>query len=107
MRSMDIFDALADPTRRKIVELLADSGPLPASEICDHFPVSRPAISQHLKALRLAGLVEMEKQAQQRIYRLNPQAVQHLESWAKGLTQVWSQRYQALDALLELEKKKL
>jgi DNA-binding transcriptional ArsR family regulator len=104
---MDVFDALADPTRRKIMELLANNGPLSASDICDQFPVSPPAISQHLKVLREAQLVWVEKQAQQRIYRLNPQAMLELEDWTKRLTRLWSQRFEALDRLLETEKQKL
>jgi DNA-binding transcriptional ArsR family regulator len=104
---MDKFDALADPTRRKIIEILAGSGELSATEICERFNVSPPAISQHLKILREAGLVRMEKRAQQRIYQVNPQAVLELEDWAKGIKQLWSQRFAALDALLEVEKNKL
>jgi DNA-binding transcriptional ArsR family regulator len=104
---VDIFNALADPTRRKIIELLADSGPLSASDICSRFPVSPPAISQHLKLLREAQLVQVEKQAQQRIYRINPQAMLELEDWAKRLMQLWSERFEALDQLLAAEKKKL
>lgn len=104
---MDVFNALADPTRRKIMELLADSGPLSASDICSRFPVSPPAISQHLKVLREAQLVHMRKQAQQHIYQINPQAMLELEDWAKHLTQLWSERFDALDRLLETEKKKL
>ncbi len=104
---MDVFNALADPTRRKIMELLADSGPLSASDICNQFPVSPPAISQHLKVLREAQLVRMEKQAQQRIYRINPQAMLELEDWAKKLSQVWQERFEALDQVLAAEKKKL
>jgi DNA-binding transcriptional ArsR family regulator len=104
---VDVFNALADPTRRKIMELLADSGPLSASDICSRFPVSPPAISQHLKVLREAQLVHMRKQAQQHIYQINPQTMLELEDWAKHLTQLWSERFDALDRLLETEKKKL
>jgi DNA-binding transcriptional ArsR family regulator len=104
---VDVFNALADPTRRKIMELLADSGPLSASDICSRFPVSPPAISQHLKVLREAQLVRMQKQAQQHIYQINPQAMLELEDWAKHLTQLWRERFDALDRLLETEKKKL
>lgn len=79
---MDTFYALADPTRRKIIEMLIRHGPLSATEIYDHFPVSRPAISQHLQVLRQANLVQVEKRAQQRIYRVNPQTMRELELWA-------------------------
>jgi len=103
---MDIFYALADPTRRKILELLARQGELPASEIYANFKASPPAISQHLKVLREAGLVNMEKRAQQRIYRINPQAMLEVEDWSNQLTQLWNQRLDALDELLKIEKEK-
>ena len=102
---MDKFSALSDPTRRKIIEMLASNGPMSASDICEQFKVSPPAISQHLKALREADLVQMEKQAQQRIYQLNPDGMHELEDWAKSLLQLWDQRFDALDALLEREKR--
>ena len=101
---MDKFSALADPTRRKIIELLAKSGELPATEISDHFSVSAPAISQHLKILRQVKLVRMEKRAQQRIYRLEPDTLQDLEAWARRMTQLWSQRFDGLDQLLKSDK---
>ncbi len=103
---MDIFSALADPTRRKIMELLASYGHLTATEIADKFEMTPPAISQHLKILREANLVQMEKHAQQRIYRINPGAMLELEGWAKQLTDLWSQRLDALDEVLQAEKKK-
>ncbi len=105
--AMDIFFALADPTRRKIVELLASSGPLTATEICSHFTVSSPAISQHLKVLREARLVQMEKQAQQRIYCLDPASMHDLEDWASRLERLWTERFAALDRLLASEKARI
>ena len=104
---MDSFYALAEPTRRKIIELLAGQGELSATEICDRFQVSAPAISQHLKVLREAGLVQVEKRAQQRIYKLNPQAMTDVEEWARQVTQSWNERFDALEAVLQQEKKKL
>jgi DNA-binding transcriptional ArsR family regulator len=101
---MDEFYALADPTRRKILEMLASTGELPATQIYEKFPVSHSAISQHLKVLREANLVSMEKRAQQRIYRLNPNAMLAFEDWAKRLTELWLQRYEALDAILQAEQ---
>lgn len=102
---MDMFSALAGPTRRKILEMLARNGQLSATEICEKFQVSPPAISQHLKVLREAKLVLMEKRAQQRIYRINPDAMLELEEWASQITQLWNQRFDALDQVLEAEKK--
>jgi DNA-binding transcriptional ArsR family regulator len=65
--------------------------------------MSAPAISQHLKVLREAGVVTMEKRAQQRIYRINPQAMHEVESWAGRMTQLWQRRFDALDDLLREE----
>jgi DNA-binding transcriptional ArsR family regulator len=103
---MDIFIAIAEPTRRRIIEMLATDGQLSATDICDKFHISHPAISQHLKVLREANLVQMEKRAQQRIYKINPDTLHELESWAKRLTDQWDQRFNALDKLLKEEKKK-
>lgn len=101
---MDIFYALADPNRRRIMELLANEGPLTATEISSHFSVSPPAISQHLKVLREAKLVQMEKRAQQRIYQINRDAMRELQDWAESVAQLWRQRFDALEKVLETEK---
>ena len=103
---MDKFAALADPTRRKIIELLARHGELPATEISDQFEITPQAISQHLRVLRKAKLVQVEKRAQQRIYRINPAAVLELEDWARQLRQLWDQRFDAIDKILKEEKRK-
>ena len=103
---MDMFVALADSTRRNILELLARSGELSATAIYEQFPISPQAISQHLKVLREAHLVEMEKHAQKRLYRLNPQALSEFEAWIQQVQQRWSERFEALDVVLENEKKK-
>ena len=105
---MDMFVALADPTRRSILELLAGSGELSATAIYEHFPaVSPQAVSQHLKVLREANLVEMEKRAQKRMYRLNPQALSQFEAWVQQTRYRWEERFSALDAILEREKQKI
>jgi len=103
---MDIFYALADPTRRKILELLASQGQLSATQIYANFAISPPAISQHLKVLREAKLVKMEKHAQQRIYQINPEAMLELEDWSKNLAQLWNQRFDVLDEIIKVEKEK-
>jgi len=103
---MDMFVALADPTRRNILELLANSGELAATAIYEQFPVSPQAVSQHLKVLREANLVEMEKRAQKRLYRLNPHTLSQFEEWVQQMQQRWSERFDALDTVLESEKKK-
>jgi DNA-binding transcriptional ArsR family regulator len=104
--TMDLFVALADPTRRTILELLATRGELSATAIYEQFPVSPQAISQHLKILREANLVEMEKRAQKRVYRLNLQTLSQFEAWVQQTQQRWSERFDALDTVLEREKQK-
>ena len=103
---MDMYVALADPTRRHILELLATNGELSATAIYEQFPVSPQAISQHLKVLREAHLVDMEKRAQKHVYRLNPQTLSQFEAWVQQMQQRWSERFDALETVLESEKKK-
>src|SRR6266700_542258 len=100
---MDMFVAIADPTRRNILELLANRGELSATAIYEQFPVSPQAISQHLKVLRETNLVEMEKRAQKHLYRLNPQTLSQFEAWVQHMQQRWSERFDALDQVLERE----
>lgn len=77
---MELFAALADPVRREVVELLA-AGPVAAGEIAERFPVSRPAVSRHLRVLREAGLVESEVRGQHRVYALRRAGLAPLEEW--------------------------
>ena len=100
------FSALADPTRFRIIEMLAMSGRMPVSRIGSHFAISPPAISQHLKLLKEANLVQVEVQAQQRIYSLNPSGISEIEDWVSKMKQMWEQRFDALDELLKEEVKK-
>ena len=102
-----MFVALADPTRRNILELLAASGELSATALYEHFSISPQAVSQHLKVLREAHLVEMEKQAQKRLYRLNPQTLSQFEVWVQQMQQMYEDRFSSLDAVLESEKQRL
>ncbi len=105
--TQELFNALADPTRRNIIELLATRGQLSATDICDNFDASPPAISQHLKVLREARFVRVEKRAQQRIYQVNREAMSEIEGWVQTMTKRYDARYDALDKVLEAEKKKL
>lgn len=104
---MDTFAALAEPTRRDILIMLVNSGELSASEIYNKFTVSAPAISQHLKVLREAKLVDMEKRAQQRIYTVNPAGMYELETWIKNFTKRMDERFSRLDKVLEAEKNRM
>lgn len=83
---MDIFYALSAPIRRQIVELLAEGNKLAASVIAENFNVSPSAISQHLKVLLEADILQMHKAAQQRLYELNPDALKELETWVEQMS---------------------
>lgn len=97
---MDRFAALAEPNRRRIIEMIAENGKMAAREISDKFDISAPAVSQHLKVLREADLIQMEKRAQQRIYSINPQGMDEMWEWLGQMRKFWSERFDALDALL-------
>lgn len=99
---MNTFDALADPTRRQIVELLARREQA-AGEIAEQFPISAPAVSQHLKVLRDANLVTVRVEAQRRIYALNPTGLAEVDAWMAQVRGFWSARLDALVAQLEAE----
>ncbi len=93
------FSALADPTRQRIVEMLA-GGALCAGDIAGRFDLSPPAISQHLKTLRTAGLVKVRAEAQRRIYELDPKGVAELSDWVARIRAFWTPRLDALEAAL-------
>jgi DNA-binding transcriptional ArsR family regulator len=95
--AMDTFTALADPTRRHIIELLATREQT-FGELADRFEMSRPAVSQHLKVLRDANIVASRPDAQRRVYRLNDNALDDLEHWITSVRRFWS------GALDELER---
>lgn len=102
---MHAFAALADPTRRRIVELLGERE-LSAGEIVEQFEVSAPAISQHLKALRDAGLVQVRADAQRRIYALDPAGLAEIDAWLAQVRRFWSQRLDALERELRKHAKR-
>ena len=97
---VDRFAALAEPNRRRMIEILAKQGEIAATDISDQFDISPPAVSQHLKVLREAELVNMEKRPQQRIYSLNPQGVDEMWEWLNQMRQFWNEHFDALDVLL-------
>ncbi len=99
---MEVFEALADPTRRRIVELLAHKE-RSAGELAGHFRVSRPAVSKHLRVLRETGVVRVREVAQKRIYRLEPKALGRAEVWLARNRKFWEGRLDALEEQLERE----
>jgi len=102
---MDRFAALADPTRRRIVELLS-SGERAAGALGEDFKISAPAVSQHLKTLRDAGLVRVRIDGQRRIYSLNPEGMAEMDAWFAKMRGFWSGRLDALEQELEKGEKR-
>jgi DNA-binding transcriptional ArsR family regulator len=98
------LEALADPTRRRIVELLAD-GDLEAGAIAAHFSTSRPAISRHLRVLREGGLVRVRADAQRRVYALDPAPLAELDAWLARYRRFWTNRLDALDVEIHRARK--
>jgi DNA-binding transcriptional ArsR family regulator len=98
---MQGLTALADPTRQRIVEMLA-KGALSSGDIASRFAMSAPAISQHLKTLREAKLVTVRPEAQRRIYELNEEGVGELAEWVNDLRKFWATKLDALE--VELRK---
>jgi DNA-binding transcriptional ArsR family regulator len=100
---MDAFSVLAEPRRRRVVEILAHRGKLSASQICDEFDVTPQAISQHLRVLREANVIRMERRAQRRLYTFNPRSMDQIQVWAADVTKVWRSRLDRLDKALKEE----
>jgi DNA-binding transcriptional ArsR family regulator len=102
---MDSLEAVADLTRRQIVEMLA-KGAMSSGEIAACFALSRPAISQHLKVLREANFVRVRTEAQRRIYELDPRGVRDVAAWAARVERFWTQRLGRLESLMREEAKR-
>src|SRR2546422_4044596 len=96
------FQALADPTRRAVLELLR-RGSQPAGQIARAFPVSRPAISKHLRLLRRAHLVQERKEGRHRFYTLNPEPLKAVDSWLDQYRVFWRANLSSLKTFVEGE----
>src|SRR5689334_8681174 len=96
------FNALADPTRRAVLDLLR-AGTRPAGDIARAFTVSRPAISKHLSILRRALLVEERREGRHRLYQLNPEPLREVDTWLEQYRQFWTASLNNLKAFVEAE----
>ncbi len=97
-----IFRSLADPTRRAVLDLLRQ-GSQPAGQIARAFPVSRPAISKHLRLLRRAHLVRERRQGRHRLYQLNPGPLKAVDSWLEQYRVFWRANLASLKTFVETE----
>ena len=91
----EVLHALADQSRRTVLEMLRTQ-PATVGELAEALPIARPGVSRHLRVLREAGLVEVEQQAQWRIYRLRPEPLAELDGWLGRYRVIWEQRLDAL-----------
>lgn len=96
----ETFAALAEPNRFHIVELLR-TGPRAVNEICDRLHLNQPQVSKHLRVLKEAGLVDVEPRAQQRLYELRPKPLRQMQHWLDRYRQIWEERLDRLDELVE------
>ncbi|MDX1554701.1 MAG: metalloregulator ArsR/SmtB family transcription factor [Xanthomonadales bacterium] len=101
---MDTFTALADPTRRQIIESLC-LGERSFGDLAEPFKMSRPAVSQHLKVLRDAGIVSVRADAQRRIYSLEHEGLEEVNRWVDRVRQFWPGRLDRLEQALREEEK--
>ncbi len=95
----DAFNAVAEPRRRQILDLLA-SGERPVNDLVALLGLAQPQVSKHLRVLRQVGLVEVRDVGRQRVYRVNGQPLKPIHDWVRKYEQSWSARFEALDAVL-------
>lgn len=96
----DVFQAIADPTRRAVLHLLTKEE-LPISKITAHFPISRTAIAKHLHILSEAKLISGRKEGREKIYHLQPEPLEELQQWLSYYNQFWNNKLSMLKHVVE------
>ena len=94
------FEVLAEPTRRRILDLLVDSE-RPVNDLVARLDISQPGVSKHLRVLREAGLVEVRTDAQRRLYRVRPEPLAEIDAWLAPYRRLWANRLDALERHLD------
>jgi DNA-binding transcriptional ArsR family regulator len=100
----DAFNAVAEPRRRQILDLLA-GGERPVNDLVHLLGLAQPQVSKHLRVLREVGAVDVREDGRQRLYRLNGQALKPIHDWVKNFERLWSERFDQLDVVLDEIKK--
>jgi DNA-binding transcriptional ArsR family regulator len=100
----DAFNAVAEPRRRQILDVLA-GGERPVNDLVAELGIAQPQVSKHLRVLREVGAVAVRENGRQRLYRLNGQALKPIHDWVKDYERSWSERFEQLDVVLEELKK--
>jgi DNA-binding transcriptional ArsR family regulator len=95
----DVFNAVAEPRRREILDLLA-AGERPVNDIVDRLGLAQPQVSKHLRVLREVGVVDVRDEGRRRVYRLNGLALKPIHDWVQNFERSWSERFDLLDAVL-------
>jgi DNA-binding transcriptional ArsR family regulator len=96
----DAFNAVAEPRRRQILDLLAD-GERSVNDLVDLLGIIQPLVSKHLRVLREVGLVEVRDDGRQRLYRVNGQALKPIHDWVQRYERTWTERFNLMDVVLE------
>jgi DNA-binding transcriptional ArsR family regulator len=96
----DAFNAVAEPRRRQILDLLA-GGERPVNDLVGALGLAQPQVSKHLRVLREVGAVEVRDEGRRRLYRLNGRALKPIHDWVSNYERSWSQRFEQLDVVLE------
>jgi DNA-binding transcriptional ArsR family regulator len=100
----DAFNAIAEPRRRQILDVLAE-GERPVNELVRRLGLAQPQVSKHLRVLREVGAVDVREDGRQRLYRVNGRALKPIHDWVSGYERAWSERFDELDLVLrDLEK---
>lgn len=99
--SKDVYSAIADPTRRRLLRLLADAEELPLNELTVHFPMGRTAVSKHLAILKDAGLVISRKVGRETRFRLNAAPLREIEDWVSFYRDYWTKSMLLLNQMLQ------
>jgi DNA-binding transcriptional ArsR family regulator len=101
----DAFNAVAEPRRRQILDVLA-GGERPVNDLVHLLGLAQPQVSKHLRVLREVGAVEVREDGRRRLYRLNGHALKPIHDWVKEYEEMWSERFDQLDVVLEELKQK-
>lgn len=96
----DVFNAVAEPRRRQILDLLS-GGELPVNDLVHRLGLAQPQVSKHLRVLREVGAVDVRDEGRQRVYRLNGHALKPIHDWVRDYERSWSRRFDAMDVVLE------
>lgn len=100
----NVFNAVADPTRRRILERLRADGPLSIKELAVPLPISRQAVTKHLDALRAAGLIRMQRAGRERLHFLVADPLREVADWLEPYAEEWDRRLERLKQHLEEKK---